>query len=187
MTMVGPQVRTLIHMEGNHVSDQEIDLRASRAAGWYYAEGDPPGTQRYWDGGAWQGGPQVAPGGSPALSGEAPPVLASVRPEITSGDDYKGFFPTLFDLSLTSFLAPKVVRVLYIIAVAVICVLTLVLGVLAVVNGGGAAGIVGGLVVIPLGGFLYLLLLRIQAEFVMVSFRTNEQLRSLRNELDTQN
>lgn len=19
-------------------------------AGWYYAEGDPPGTQRYWDG-----------------------------------------------------------------------------------------------------------------------------------------
>ena len=27
-------------------------------AGWYYAEGDPPGTQRYWDGTQWQGGPQ---------------------------------------------------------------------------------------------------------------------------------
>lgn len=34
--------------------------------GWYQAEGDPPGTQRYWDGSAWQGGPQpsVGAGGS---------------------------------------------------------------------------------------------------------------------------
>ena len=30
--------------------------------GWYYAQGDPPGTQRYWDGTAWQGGPQAVPG-----------------------------------------------------------------------------------------------------------------------------
>ncbi len=29
--------------------------------GWYYAQGDPPGTQRYWDGTAWQGGPQAVP------------------------------------------------------------------------------------------------------------------------------
>ncbi len=26
--------------------------------GWYHAAGDPPGTQRYWDGVTWQGGPQ---------------------------------------------------------------------------------------------------------------------------------
>lgn len=31
-------------------------------AGWYYAQGDPPGTQRYWDGTQWQGGPQPVPG-----------------------------------------------------------------------------------------------------------------------------
>ncbi len=31
--------------------------------GWYYAAGDPPGTQRYWDGSAWQGGPQPVGGG----------------------------------------------------------------------------------------------------------------------------
>lgn len=30
-------------------------------AGWYHAEGDPPGTTRYWDGTQWQGGPQAAP------------------------------------------------------------------------------------------------------------------------------
>lgn len=31
-------------------------------SGWYYAEGDPPGTQRFWDGAQWVGGPQVASG-----------------------------------------------------------------------------------------------------------------------------
>ncbi|MFT7598849.1 MAG: hypothetical protein ACI8TP_001773 [Acidimicrobiales bacterium] len=38
-------------------------------AGWLYAEGDPPGTQRYLDGSAWQGGPQAAP----APSSSRPP------------------------------------------------------------------------------------------------------------------
>lgn len=28
--------------------------------GWYHAQGDPPGTQRYWDGTQWVGGPQAA-------------------------------------------------------------------------------------------------------------------------------
>lgn len=27
--------------------------------GWYYAQGDAPGTQRYWDGTQWVGGPQA--------------------------------------------------------------------------------------------------------------------------------
>ncbi len=34
---------------------------SSQPPGWYYAQGDPPGTQRYWDGAAWQGGPQAMP------------------------------------------------------------------------------------------------------------------------------
>ena len=37
--------------------------------GWYYAQGDPPGTQRYWDGTAWQGGPQAIPGAEGAAVG----------------------------------------------------------------------------------------------------------------------
>lgn len=32
---------------------------SSQPAGWYYAQGDPPGTQRYWDGSQWQGEPKV--------------------------------------------------------------------------------------------------------------------------------
>ncbi len=58
---------------------------ASPVAGWYYADGDPPGTQRYWDGATWQGEPQAAAGqsqgqgqGQPPFGGyEGQPVAAS--------------------------------------------------------------------------------------------------------------
>ncbi len=35
------------------------DQPPTQPAGWYYAQGDPPDTQRYWDGTQWQGGPQA--------------------------------------------------------------------------------------------------------------------------------
>lgn len=38
------------------------DTPQTQPPGWYYAEGDPPGTQRYWDGMKWEGGPQPVPG-----------------------------------------------------------------------------------------------------------------------------
>lgn len=37
------------------------DTPPSQPAGWYHAQGDPPDTQRYWDGSQWQGGPQPRP------------------------------------------------------------------------------------------------------------------------------
>jgi uncharacterized RDD family membrane protein YckC len=41
------------------------DMGGGQAPGWYYAQGDPPGTHRYWDGRQWVGGPQsVQPGPS---------------------------------------------------------------------------------------------------------------------------
>lgn len=36
------------------------DSASTQPAGWYHAHGDPPGTQRYWDGHQWVGGPQAA-------------------------------------------------------------------------------------------------------------------------------
>jgi len=35
-------------------------------AGWYQADGDPAGTQRYWNGTTWQGGPQATAAGAGA-------------------------------------------------------------------------------------------------------------------------
>lgn len=34
-------------------------MTSNTPPGWYYAEGDPPNTQRYWDGVSWQGEPQL--------------------------------------------------------------------------------------------------------------------------------
>ncbi len=42
------------------------DTPGQPAPGWYYAQGDPANTQRYWDGSSWQGGPQpIATPGNP--------------------------------------------------------------------------------------------------------------------------
>lgn len=49
-------------------------------AGWLHAEGDPPGTQRYWDGSAWQGEPQPAAAPAPAQPQVAPPPVMSPPP-----------------------------------------------------------------------------------------------------------
>ena len=38
------------------------DNAPQQPPGWYYAQGDPPGTQRYWDGQSWIGAPQPVPG-----------------------------------------------------------------------------------------------------------------------------
>ena len=42
------------------------DSSATQPPGWYYAQGDPAGTQRYWDGAQWVGGPQAAQGAGAA-------------------------------------------------------------------------------------------------------------------------
>jgi hypothetical protein len=55
----------------------------SATPGWYHAEGDPPNTERYWDGSAWTEGPRPV-GGFPA----APPT-----PPLTPvGVDYPGYY-----------------------------------------------------------------------------------------------
>jgi len=43
-------------------------MQDSAGPGWYHAEGDPPNTERYWDGNAWTEGPRPV-GGFPS----APP------------------------------------------------------------------------------------------------------------------
>ena len=37
-------------------------IEGQQPPGWYYAHGDPPGTQRYWDGTSWVGSPQPVSG-----------------------------------------------------------------------------------------------------------------------------
>ncbi len=49
----------------------------SATPGWYHAEGDPPNTERYWDGSAWTEGPRPI-GGTPPPA--APTDMPSMDP-----------------------------------------------------------------------------------------------------------
>ncbi len=42
-------------------SGDDMTNTGGTPAGWYYAPGDPEGTQRYWDGAQWIGEPQAVP------------------------------------------------------------------------------------------------------------------------------
>lgn len=66
------------------------------APGWYHAEGDPVGTERYWDGSAWTDGPRpIAPSG-PAAAPMAPPSGSGMpvtgAPPATGGAPASGGF-----------------------------------------------------------------------------------------------
>ena len=54
------------------------DIPQSQPPGWYYAQGDPPGTQRFWDGTKWEGGPQPVPGAPQSVTG-APPLAEPIN------------------------------------------------------------------------------------------------------------
>ena len=157
----------------------------SQPPGWYHAEGDPPGTQRYWDGSAWQGGPQAAPdnglGGS--LGGAAAQAMTAMPGMGDSNVGYKGFFPTLFDFSLSSFLTPKVIRVLYIVGVVLTCLGGIVYLLVFIASGSGGLILVG-LILVPIFTLLYLIMIRISTEFVIIAFRTYEEVKQLRADIE---
>lgn len=70
----------------------------SAVPGWYHAEGDPPNTERYWDGSAWTDGPRPIVGSSampetpsvpetpqfdtPIDPSDTPTIVAGSTPEV---------------------------------------------------------------------------------------------------------
>ncbi len=50
------------------------------APGWYHGDGDPPGTERYWNGGAWMGEPRLIGGVNPGPTPPGGPPGASAKP-----------------------------------------------------------------------------------------------------------
>lgn len=94
----------------------------------------------------------------------------------------KGFFSSLFDYSFTSFITPRIIRILYILATILISLWTLAL----VVAAFNVSSTVGGLMLI-VGGPLFFLLSMIYArvllELVIVFFRINGNVKEIRDDL----
>lgn len=133
-----------------------------------------------WGGEAGRG--QYRPGGQPG--GQPPPG----RPAFATTQQFplaepKGFLGALFDFSFTSFVTPKVVKVLYILIVVVVG-LSAVGFALSVL----ATNVGLGLLVLLVGAPLYFLvvtaLYRITLEFFMVIFRMAQDIRAIRERGD---
>jgi len=63
-------------------------MNGQAEAGWYEAQGDPPGTMRYWDGAQWVGEPQYP--AQPAAPHDAPFQPAPSTPESWEGSPWTG-------------------------------------------------------------------------------------------------
>jgi Domain of unknown function (DUF4282) len=138
--------------------------------------GPPPygGQPSYGAGPAGPGGQSAGPaaGGRPAFATQQFPAA-----------EPKGFLGALFDFSFTSFVTPKVVKVLYILIVVVVG-LSAVGFALSVL----ATNVGLGLIVLLIGAPLYFLvvtaLYRITLEFFMVIYRMAQDIRAIRERGD---
>ena len=90
----------------------------------------------------------------------------------------KGFFESLFDFSFTSFVTPKLIKVLYGILLFFVAI-----GVIVVIVGGFQRGIGAGLLALlilgPLYGLLLTILARIYMELMIAVFRIVDLLSEL--------
>lgn len=93
----------------------------------------------------------------------------------------KGFFARLFDLSFSSFIAPQIVGVLYVLGLIAATLSALNVVRIAFDWGGFAEG-VGTLVVAGIGLFIYAILSRVALESFVAIIRTAESTRILAEE-----
>lgn len=93
--------------------------------------------------------------------------------------DAKGFMASLFDTSFSSFVTPKVIRVVYIIVMIILALETL-----GYIIWGFAAFHAFGIIFMPIAlliGLVSLAIARISFELIMVIFRMGDDMHALRN------
>lgn len=85
----------------------------------------------------------------------------------------KGFFASLFDISFSSLITTRIIKVLYVISLIVIGLFSLFFIIGAFTSSAGA-GILTLLILAPLGALLYTVYTRVILEFIIVVFRIAE-------------
>ena len=151
-----------------------------RPAGQPSYGADPGGQPTYGTSPGGQRRSRGQPGGPGGQPSAGRPSFATQQLPVA---EPKGFLGALFDFSFTSFVTPKVVKVLYVLIVVVVglSALGFALSVLAT-----SVGL--GLIVLLVGAPLYFLvvtaLYRITLEFFMVVFRMAQDIRAIRERGD---
>lgn len=98
----------------------------------------------------------------------------------------KGFLGSLFDFEFDNFIAPMLVKTIYVVLVIVLSVggLFMVFGsIVAMATGGGSGAVVGliGLLMAPILWLLGLMVYRVSLELMVVMFKISEDLRAIRH------
>ncbi len=97
--------------------------------------------------------------------------------------EHRGFFSALFDVSFSSFVTTKIIKVIYVITLVMIGLAALAFTV-AAFSQSAAGGLFVLLIAAPLGALLYVIYARVLLEIVMAIFRimehTGEQVALLR-------
>jgi hypothetical protein len=96
--------------------------------------------------------------------------------------DSKGFFASLFDLSFSSLVTPKIIKIIYVITLIGIG-LTAIFFIIAAFNQSSGFGAVTLLIIAPIFSLFYLVYARVFLEFFIAIFRlaeTNAELVSLK-------
>jgi hypothetical protein len=92
--------------------------------------------------------------------------------------DAKGFFSSLFDYSFSSFVTPRIIKILYILATIGIALWTFVI-LLAGFRVSSSAGVLTLLVVCPLFFLWMIIWTRVGLELIMVLFRINANVQGI--------
>ena len=91
------------------------------------------------------------------------------------------FFASLFDFSFSRFVTLRLVKFLYVIAIVALVIVVLVVIAAGFTEAVSGVETVGYLVLGPVLGFLYLLLIRVWLELVVVVFRIGETATEVRD------
>lgn len=135
----------------------------------------PPQDQAQWQ------TPQDMPVPGMHVPGMQAPGMKALPRASSHG---KGFFASLFDFSFTSFVTPKVIKVLYVLYTIWMIVWALFFLRIGFKYGGASGGFATLLVVDPIFLVLSLGLFRVVLELFMVVHRMNDNLQAIRDRAD---
>ena len=141
---------------------------AERPAG---QPGQQPGPAGYWQPGQGAEQPGAAGHGQPA--GQPGP-----RPQVSGSST--SFLSALFDFSFSTFVTPKVIKVLYIL-IMILAGLAAAGFIISAFAANTGFGLITLIIIAPLFFFITIALYRITLEFFMVIFRMAEDIRTMRD------
>jgi hypothetical protein len=114
------------------------------------------------------------------------PGVQAARPAQPRARGEKGFFRSLFDFSFSSFVTPKIIKVLFVLLTVWTALVSLLIVIIGFRTGGFLAGIFVLIVVIPIYGVLTLGVCRVILEGFMVIFRIYEETKKISERSETQ-